>query len=126
MTPKNIGCHILDINHIISIVNVRAIFRHTSTSDNFRTEICLTSRMSDGLGQIFFSGTGTDGSNLSLAGHQIRWWSEYHKLYLARVQISKICPFHVNTKLIKAKKICSPNSNLRNSMHCTGIASCFK
>ena len=44
----------LEINSIISIVNVRTIFGHTPTSDNFWTDICLTSRTSDELGQTFF------------------------------------------------------------------------
>ena len=59
--PKN-GCHIFDMNHTIPIINVRAIFGHTPTWDNFWTEICLTSRTLDGLGQIFFSETGTTNS----------------------------------------------------------------
>ena len=49
----------LDMNHIIPTVNVRTIFGHTPSSDNFRTEICLTSWTSDELGQIFFSENGT-------------------------------------------------------------------
>ena len=40
--------------HIIPMVNLWTIFGHTTNSDNFWTEICLTSRTSDGLGQIFF------------------------------------------------------------------------
>ena len=39
---------------IITIVNVRTIFGHIPTSEIVWTEICLTSRTSDGLGQIFF------------------------------------------------------------------------
>ena len=35
-----------------SIIDVRTIFGHAPTSDNFWTEICLTSRTSYGLGQI--------------------------------------------------------------------------
>ena len=35
---NNIRCHILDMNHIILIVNVRTIFGHTPTSDNTWTE----------------------------------------------------------------------------------------
>ena len=42
------------MNPIIPIVNHQTIFEHTTNSDNFWTEICLTSRTSDGLGQIFF------------------------------------------------------------------------
>ena len=50
---NNTRCHILDMNPIILIVSVRTIFGHTPISDNFWTEISLTSRTSDGLGQIF-------------------------------------------------------------------------
>ena len=44
----------IDTNNIIPIVNVRKNFGQTPTSNNFWTEICLTSRTSDGLGQIVF------------------------------------------------------------------------
>ena len=40
--------------NIISFIVVWTNFRHTRSSDNFRVQICLTSRTSDGLGQIFF------------------------------------------------------------------------
>ena len=46
--------HILDMNHIVPTGNFRTIFGHTPTSDNFLTEICVTSRISHGLGQTFF------------------------------------------------------------------------
>ena len=46
--------HILDMNHIIPFVNLRTIFGYTTNTDIFLTEICLISRTSDRLGQIFF------------------------------------------------------------------------
>ena len=39
---------------LLLIVNVWTIYGNTLTSDIFWTEICQTSRTSDGLGQIFF------------------------------------------------------------------------
>ena len=39
--------------NIIHIISVLTIFEHTRTSDIFGTEICLTSRTSDGLGHFF-------------------------------------------------------------------------
>ena len=53
--------NLLFIPHIsmILIVSARTIFGHTRTSDNFWTDICLTSRTSDRLRQFFFSETGT-------------------------------------------------------------------
>ena len=51
-------CHILNINHILSIVSLRTVFGHTTNLENFWTEICLISPTSDGLGQIFFPETG--------------------------------------------------------------------
>ena len=36
------------MNHIIPIVNVRTVFEHIPASDNFWTEIRLTSRTWDG------------------------------------------------------------------------------
>ena len=42
------------MNYIMPIVNVQTIFGHTHSSDIFWTEICSTSRTSDGLGWIFF------------------------------------------------------------------------
>ena len=47
-------CHLLYVNHIIFIANVRTIFGHNPTSDNFWTEIYRTTRTSDGLGHMFF------------------------------------------------------------------------
>ena len=49
-----IVCYILAKNRIIPIVYVRTTFGHIPTLDGFWTEICLTSRTSHGLGQIFF------------------------------------------------------------------------
>ena len=53
----------LDINHIIPIVDVHTIFGHTAAWGNFWTETCLTSRTSEGLPQIFFSETGSTNRN---------------------------------------------------------------
>ena len=41
------------MNYIILVVTVRTIFGHTPTSDNVWTELSLTLRTSDGIGQIF-------------------------------------------------------------------------
>ena len=51
--------HILDMNNLIQIVNVRTIFGHIPTSDNFWTEICLISRTSDNSDRFFLSETDT-------------------------------------------------------------------
>ena len=48
------ACQILDVNRIIPTVNVQTIFGHTPVLNFSWTETCLTSRTSDGLGQIFF------------------------------------------------------------------------
>ena len=46
-------CRTLDMSHIVLICNVRTIFGHFPTLDNFWTEICQASQTSEGLGQIF-------------------------------------------------------------------------
>ena len=96
--------HILDINHITSIVDVLTIFGQTHISDNFLTRICLVSQtLTDS--DRYFSETGTTKSSAS--GQHVSGFSPQIG-YIIALFLELKCFFFFNTV-----RLCEINSEPR-------------